>query len=213
MHIHTDIQDLNLRHCPYAWVFFDFGGVLAEEGFVNGLRALGRAEGIDPEEMIQAGIDTVFGTGFVLGQCSESDFWAALNQVTGANIDEEQGRQVILDAFVLRPWMLDIVDTLQTRGTGCAILSDQVTWLDMLEQRQPFFFHFQRIFNSYHLGKSKRDPSLFQDVLTEVGTQPEKSLFIDDSQGNIYRAADKGLATLLYTNRSEFMNGLNRLCP
>ncbi|MGM0538787.1 MAG: HAD family hydrolase [Thermodesulfobacteriota bacterium] len=199
--------------CPFDWFFFDFGGVIAEEGFVNGLRALARAEDIDPDFMVKTGIETVFATGFVLGQGEESSFWDQVRSATGLKASDEHCRNTILEAFVLRPWMLDIIKRLRTEGRHCAILSDQVTWLDILEERHKFFHHFDQVFNSYHLGKSKRDPTLFSDVLELLGASADRALFVDDSEGNIQRAQDQGITTIFYQSREAFLDRLKTLCP
>ncbi|WP_027370748.1 HAD family hydrolase [Desulfovermiculus halophilus] len=199
--------------CPYDWFFFDFGGVIAEEGFVNGLRSLARAEGIDPDFMLQTGIETVFGTGFVVGRTDEAAFWRELREKTGLRAGNDHCRETILNGFVLRPWMLEIVRRLRRSGRKCAILSDQVGWLDILEERHGFFQHFDRVVNSFYQGKSKRDSSLFTDVLEAVGAQAEHALFVDDSEGNIQRASEQGLATILYRSKNDFLHRLQRLCP
>lgn len=199
--------------CPFDWFFFDFGGVIAEEGFVNGLRILARAEDIDPDFMVKTGIETVFGTGFVLGQGKESTFWDHVRSKTGLKANDEHCRNTILDAFVLRPWMLDIIAYLRAEGRQCAILSDQVTWLDILEERHKFFDHFDRVINSYHLGKSKRDPTVFSDVLELVGASADRALFVDDSEGNIQRAQEQGITTISYQTREDFLHRLQTLCP
>lgn len=199
--------------CPFLWFFFDFGGVLAEEGFANGLRSLARAEGIDPEFMLQAGIEAVFATGFVVGRADEDTFWRELKKKTGLQAYDAFCRQTILDGFVVRPWMLEIVDHVRKQGRKCAILSDQVTWLDILEKRHRFFGHFDRVFNSFHLGKSKSDPSLFTDVLEAVEARSDQALFVDDSEGNIQRASEQGLTTILYRSKDDFLHRLHRLCP
>ena len=199
--------------CPFDWCFFDFGGVIAEEGFVNGLRSLAWAEGIDPELMLQAGVEAVFATGFVVGRGDEDTFWRELKKKTGLQADNASCRKTILDGFVLRDWMLEIVDHFRKQGRKCAILSDQVNWLDILEERYSFFDHFDRVFNSYHMGKSKSDPSLFTDVLEAVEAQAEHALFVDDSEGNIQRASEQGLVTILYRSKDDFLHRLQRLCP
>jgi len=199
--------------CPFEWFFFDFGGVIAEEGFANGLRSLGRAEGIDPQLMLKTGIETVFSTGFVLGRGSEDAFWRELREKTGLTADVDSCRKTILDGFVLRPWMLEIVDSLRAADRKCAILSDQVSWLDTLEDHYGFFHHFDRVFNSFHQGKSKRDPSLFTDVLEAVHTRADLALFVDDSEGNIQRAAEQGLTTIHYQFKADFLRRLHEHCP
>ena len=62
-----------------------------------------------------------------------------------------------------------------------ALLSDQTDWLDELNQQDPFFQHFDHIFNSFSLKKSKRDASLFEDVAGRLGVKPREILFVDDT--------------------------------
>jgi putative hydrolase of the HAD superfamily len=38
-------------------VVFDFGGVLAEEGFMEGLKAIARKNGLNPDEFFKIAID------------------------------------------------------------------------------------------------------------------------------------------------------------
>ena len=45
-----------------------------------------------------------------------------------------------------------------------AILSDQTHWLDDLDRRHHFTAGFDRVYNSYHQGKGKRDQTLFTEV-------------------------------------------------
>jgi putative hydrolase of the HAD superfamily len=44
-------------------VLFDFGGVLAEEGFRAGLHTIALLNGLDPEVMHRQGIDTIYESG------------------------------------------------------------------------------------------------------------------------------------------------------
>ncbi len=199
--------------CSVEWVLFDFGGVLAEEGFVNGLRALGAAQGLDPDHVVQTGIEQVFETGYVLGLAPEEAFWQAMRDRAGLTGLDAQFQKTILDHFVLRPWMLDLVEQLSAHNIRCAILSDQVNWLDILNERHSFYPLFERVFNSFKLGQSKRDPALFSHVAAWLGISPEQALFIDDSAGNVDRAGSQGLQTILYTGRQDFLARLATFCP
>ncbi|HID48433.1 MAG TPA: hydrolase, partial [Chromatiales bacterium] len=51
---------------PVKAILFDFGGVLAEEGFRNGLMALAREQGLDVYGMPRAAMQAVYDSGFVL---------------------------------------------------------------------------------------------------------------------------------------------------
>jgi putative hydrolase of the HAD superfamily len=177
-------------------VLFDFGGVLAEEGFREGLYAIAREHGMDPVAFHQAAFDVVYASGYVLGQGTEGDFWRLLRHRTGLQGDEEGMRRAILTRFVLRPRMLAVVRALRDHGYLTAILSDQSDWLDQLEAKLHFFQWFDKIYNSYHLGKGKQDPSVFDDVVADLGLVPEQALFVDDDVRNVERAHGRGLKTL-----------------
>lgn len=192
-------------------ILLDFGGVVAEEGFRNGLIALARDQGLDESGMPLQGMRAVYDSGFVLGQGTAADFWELLRQRTGLQGEDETLTQRILDGFVLRPWMLQVVRELNSRGYVTGILSDQTDWLERLDQRDKFFSLFDHIFNSYYLGKGKQDPALFLEVAARLELEPAEILFIDDDSGNIQRAHTTGYRVLLYTNRQQFLSELEKM--
>ena len=193
-------------------ILFDFGGVLAEEGFRNGLIAIAQLNGLEPVSFLHKAYDITFNRGFVLGTVDEKAFWQDLRQQTGIQGDDQKLRNEILSRFIMRGWMLELIKQLHSNSLLLAILSDQTNWLDELDQQHDFFKLFDRVFNSYHMGKSKRDMSLFEDVLAEMGVRSEQSLFIDDSLENIERAQLKGLHTIHYQDRDTFIKSLQSFC-
>jgi putative hydrolase of the HAD superfamily len=201
------------KTCSIDLLLFDFGGVLAEEGFRNGLISIAHLNGQDPELFLKKAYDITFNRGFVLGNADEKTFWQALREHTGIQGSDQELRNEILSRFTLRGWMLEIIKQLHNDSLLLAILSDQTNWLDELDAQYDFFKLFDRVFNSYHLGKCKKDVSLFEDVLAEMSVRPERSLFIDDTKGNIVRAQQKGLHTIHYQGRETFMQSLVSFCP
>jgi len=187
---------------PVRAVLFDYGGVLAEEGFQNGLRALARAQGLEPEGFPLAGMYAVYDSGFVLGDGTAADFWRLMRERTGLRGDDVELTGTILAGFVLRPRMIGMVRRLRAAGLITAILSDQTHWLDQLDARDRFQQEFDHVYNSYYLGKGKRDPSLFPEVAADLGLPPSALLFIDDSPGNIERARTAGYQVHLFTGEA-----------
>jgi putative hydrolase of the HAD superfamily len=191
-------------------VLFDYGGVLASEGFEKGLQALARRFGIDPQNLAAAGAEAVYDSGYVTGDASETQFWSLLTARTGLPAYRPEFTAEILDRFVLRPNLLAAADRLRQAGYRLAILSDQTDWLDRLNQRDLFFGHFDQVFNSYHLGKGKRDASLFLDIASRLQVRPEQLLFIDDNPGHIRRAAGLGLITHLFVDQESCLRFLQQ---
>ncbi len=185
-------------------VLFDFGGVLAEKGFEGGLMAIAARHGLDATHFYHLALDLIHATGYLTGRADEGAFWQAMREGAGIGDDDVTLRNEILSRFVLRPWMFDCVRWLKAKGVGVAILSDQTNWLDELNELHDFFKDFDVVFNSYHLGKSKVDPSHFSDTVRRLGRPPQSLLFVDDSEDHCRRARSRGLNVIHFRDRDSF---------
>ena len=194
-------------------VLFDFGGVIAEEGFKQGLTAVAGASGVDEGAFVQAAFDIIYSTGYVLGKAPESEFWDALRRETGVRGDDAFLRNEIFSRFILRDYMIDLVNKLKSNGIKVGILSDQTDLLEELDKKYDFFRLFNYIFSSYRLGKGKRDASLFDDVARAVNVEPDRILFIDDDPGHVNRARQKGWKAMLYIEQAGFQQELEEILP
>jgi putative hydrolase of the HAD superfamily len=185
-------------------VLLDYGGVIAEEGFRNELVVMAREQGLDTDTMLGVARREVYESGFVLGWGTEETFWASMREGTGLRGSDAELTKRVLDAFVLRPWIIKRVRHWRGQGYVTAILSDQMHWLDWLDERDHFFQYFDHVFNSYHLGKGKRDPTLFHDIAARLALAPDQILFVDDLKSNVERAQAAGWQAIHYTDRNSF---------
>ncbi len=172
--------------------FFDYGGVLAEEGYHQGLLAIAAQHGLPGEPFFETVTEIIYGCGFVTGRTDEHHFWSLVREKTGITGTDAELTNEILTGFVLRPRMIEAVRRLRQHGLKLYILSDQTDWLERLDQRDRFFGAFDQVFNSFRLGKTKRDSSLFSDMTRQLGLAPEAAWFIDDNHGHIERATAQG---------------------
>jgi putative hydrolase of the HAD superfamily len=200
-----------MKICSIELVLFDFGGVLAEEGFRNGLAAIALRNGLNPEKFWEQAYALTFNGGYVTGKIDEATFWQTLREQTGINGSDADLRAEILSRFEPRSWMIEVVKKLSETGIRCAILSDQTNWLDELNAKYDFFRWFDRVFNSFHMGKSKQDPTIFDDIAKELHVNLEQILFIDDNLENIERARKQGLQTIQFKDKGSFMKELTSL--
>lgn len=186
-------------------VLFDFGGVLAEEGFHNGLVAMASEQGLNVDDMPGTAMQAVYDSGFVLGRGTAADFWALMRERTGLKGEDAALTKRILDGFIIRPWMMELVRQLRVQGVITGILSDQTDWLDRLDEKDHFYDAFDHVFNSYYLGKGKQDSSLFTDIAAVLALPPSAILFVDDNADNVARARGAGLQAIHYVDRDSFM--------
>jgi FMN phosphatase YigB (HAD superfamily) len=194
-------------------IMMDYGGVLAEEGFRDGLTAIARESGLDLQSSVPAAYEMAWTTGLVLGRCDVAAFWRAFRRATGIARDDAWLTEMVLSRFVLRPFVLDCIDRARTAGMRTAILSDQCQWLERLDARDGFFAHFDAVFNSYRYGVTKREPAFFELALKALATRPETTLFIDDAPRNVDVAASLGLHTILYRDEASFLADWAAACP
>jgi putative hydrolase of the HAD superfamily len=192
-------------------VLFDFGGVLATEGFRKRLADLARQQGLDPQAVHQAAADAIYESGYILGKGTAADFWRILRAKTGLAGDAPSLFDAIAARFHLRPRMFALVRALRAQGYITAILSDQSDWLDRLDAQLNFFPSFDKVYNSFHLGKGKRDPSIFDDVARDLGLVPHAIVFVDDDPGNVERARSRGIKAMLFQNEDQCMHDLEAL--
>jgi len=192
-------------------VIFDFGGVLAEEGFKKGLKAIAKKNRLNPDDFLMTASELIYRTGYVTGTADESTYWNALREKTGIKGSDKELRKAILKRFVLRLRMIKYVEKLKSYGLVTAILSDQTNWLDEINQKTPFYHHFAHVFNSFNIKKGKKDPTVFRDVCSQLGFKPHEVLFVDDDIENISRASGEGLRTVHFRNMDDFEKEIQRL--
>jgi putative hydrolase of the HAD superfamily len=196
---------------PVRAVIFDFGGVIAEEGFKEGIKEIARRHGKNPDAFQRQAMDLVYESGYITGRRREADFWEIMRQRTGITWSDADLRDEILRRFVVRPRMIGAVRSLRMMGYRTALLSDQTDWLDRLDERYGFFREFDRVFNSYYLGKGKRDPTIFDDAVRALDVVARAALFLDDDEDNARRAAERGLQAVLFRDEGSFLDGLRHL--
>lgn len=202
-----------MNNCNLRWAVFDYGGVLAEEGFVAGLQAIAGQEDLDSQYLFEKTREIILSSGYLLGNILEENFWRAFRRETGITRSDHDLRNEILSRFILRPGMLEFVSRLRSSGIRTAILSDQVNWLDELDIRDNFFQYFDRVYNSFHVGLSKNNPAIFEELIQWIDCSPGDIVFIDDHLPHINRARSRGLKGIHYTDQLSFIKELSVHCP
>lgn len=185
-------------------VLIDFGGVIAEEGFKKGVTDLADKFGLDREFVKKTGFDTVYDCGFTKGSTDADGFWDMFKEKTGIKMENNELTEFILERFIVRDEILSFVKMVKKKNIKISILSDQTNWLDLLNEKYDFFNLFERVFNSYHLGMTKKELEFFEFALKEMDEKPENTLFIDDHNPHIKRAEGMGLNAVLFKDPDDF---------
>jgi putative hydrolase of the HAD superfamily len=157
------------------------------------------------------------------GKLTGLEFWrkfledAALDLPTGAI--EELNRWDARMWTTQNPAMLAWQLKLKQRGLLTAILSnmgDNV--LENMKREFDWLSRFDVLAWSFQLRMAKPDPAIYRHVLTELGTLPEETLFLDDRLINIEAAQALGMVAIRFSTvdmlRDDLIaTGLDRELP
>jgi putative hydrolase of the HAD superfamily len=107
------------------------------------------------------------------------------------------------------PQMLAWQLKLKERGILTAILSnmgDNV--LENMKREFDWLPRFDVLVWSFQLRMAKPDPAIYLHVLTELGTRPEETLFLDDKPINIQAALALGFKAIQFSNVEKLRDDL-----
>ncbi|MGA3161683.1 MAG: HAD family phosphatase [Terracidiphilus sp.] len=137
------------------------------------------------------------------GKLTGLGFWQKLLRDAGLPLDhaEELNRWDARLWTVENPVMVAWQLKLKQRGLLTAILSnigDDV--LASVERTFNWIHRFDVQVWSYQLGIIKPNPAIYRHTLSELGTRPDETLFIDDKRPNVEAARVLGIQAIEYSS-------------
>jgi len=139
------------------------------------------------------------------GKLSGITFWQKFLREAGLPANqqmvEELNRWDVRLWTVQNPVMLAWQQALKQRGLKTAILSNMGDDVYASVEREFAWIHrFDVLVWSYQQGIAKPDPAIYRHTLSELGTQPEETLFIDDKLENVEAAWALDIRAILFTS-------------
>lgn len=194
----------------YKTVFFDWGGVVADDpgdGFLGELlRSLGATED-QVQEIFQQHMRA-----FMRGEISEMQYWQTLRDTYGFTIENS-----ISDEFkkwtglVANQEVLKLVDDLKRSGLGVAILSNVIEPTYNALEQAGHYANFDKVIASCKVGFAKPQREIYEIALKEMGVKAEESIFVDDKQICLDPAGEMGFKTVLASNPEQFIGEVRNL--
>ena len=188
-------------------VLFDFGGVLTASSPFTMLGALGADAGVDP----QAVLDVVLGPyhedtdhpfhRMERGEISAVAWFAeASTALTAIGVDLDMAKMAeVFRTLGVHDVVVERVRALKADGYKTGIITNNVregaaAWRDMLDVDALF----DVVVDSSELGMRKPNPAIYRHALDLLGgIAPERSVFLDDAEGNVAGARAVGMHAIL----------------
>jgi HAD superfamily hydrolase (TIGR01509 family) len=181
-------------------ILFDFGGVIAPEGFQLGILKLGWKYNLSFKDMYEiAGVKAGIESGYTAGKIGETEYWKIVAGLLGTEDELFEYRYMFLDNFIPRTQIIGLIKKLR-KDYKIGLFSDQTNWIYDLDERYDFLKYFDYKFISYDAGYTKQDDEFYDMPAKETGISPEQILLVDDKPRVIGRAEEVNLNTYLFTS-------------
>lgn len=187
---------LAMTNQRYSAIFFDWGGVIANDPGGEFLCQLLRDSGAT-EAQIQE-IYQTYMRQFMRGQISEADYWQELRTKYGLTIHDS-----ISDEF--KQWqglnansdVLALAKEARASGLHVAILSNVIEPTYNVLQQAGYYDLFDQVIASCKVGYIKPEKEIYEIALSRLGVTAQEAVFIDDKQYYLDPARQMGFTTIL----------------
>lgn len=191
-------------------IFFDWGGVIADDPGDDFLAKLLENIGATPEQIQE--IFQNYMKQFMRGKITEQEYWDALRNNYGFNIHES-----ISDEF--KKWtglqanqqVLALVDEAKQNGWRTAILSNVIKPTYNVLEGAGFYDKFDVIVASCEEGYAKPEKEIYEIALSKLDATAHESIFIDDKQSNLEPANEMGFRTILAVTPEQIVADIKSL--
>jgi putative hydrolase of the HAD superfamily len=195
-------------------VIFDYGEVLCHPPSHEHLARMTAVFGIRREKFLPVCIASR--NPYDRRDISADEYWRRFAESAGVEIHDsmiEKLRQWDIEMWTsINAKMVQWLGAIHTAGFRTAILSNMPS--DMASHaRQNFdwLHHFDHLILSCEVRAIKPDLAIFKRCLSDLGTQPGETLFIDDREKNIEAAHSLGIVGLLFQSIEKLCDDLRRV--
>lgn len=194
----------------YTTVFFDWGGVMADDPGDEFLGILLKRHGATGEQISE--IFQTYMYQFMRGEMTEQEYWRALKEKYGFMIDDSISDEFMeWSGLVANERILDLVNVVKAKGLKVVILSNVIEPTYNSLERAGLYGSFDKVIASCKVGYAKPDKEIYELALKELGATAEQSIFIDDKQRNLDPADEMGFTTILAENPEQIISDLRSL--
>jgi len=118
--------------------------------------------------------------------------------------------QIYSDNTIENKELYDWILKLRNKGYKTGILSTQFHLSKNILIPEKYYQNFDALEISCDDKLKKPDKRVFKSILSKLSVEPEKSIFIDDKQGNLDAAEKIGMKTAVFDNNEQFFSCIKK---
>ncbi len=192
----------------YDVVFFDWGGVIADDPGDEFLGQLLTNIGASEQQIKE--IFQTYMASFMRGQIPEAEYWDSLRQKYGLNIRNDVSDEFMKwNGLLANERVLKLVEATKAQGIKAVILSNVIEPTYNAIDRAGYYTYFDDVIASCKVGYAKPQKEIYILALERMGVSAERCIFIDDKQANLDPAAAMGMKTILAIDANQIIEDIN----
>jgi putative hydrolase of the HAD superfamily len=196
-------------------IFFDLGNVILPFNnyqIAEKLSRLSRKEELqDPKKVFSYLFDLEKGVinDFDMGRISPSEFFQYIKKHLGLSITFEQFIPIWTDIFVEDRQVSEIIRSLKGKWRLGLLSNTDPLHFNYIVSTFPIISTFEKWILSYEVGFKKPDAHIFQKAIEWASVEPEKILFVDDTQGHVEAAGSLGMQGIHFVSADQLRKELS----
>lgn len=189
-------------------IFFDWGGVIADDPGDEFLTLLLKQRGASDEQADE--IYNGYMRQFMRGELSESDYWDILRDKYNLGIEDTISEEFKKwNGLIVNEQIIALVDQAKSQNLQVAVLTNIIEPTYNVLVEGGCYDQFDTVIASCKVGFAKPQSEIYTLALDKMNTTADRSLFIDDKQRNIEPAAQMGFETILARNPEQIIRDIN----
>jgi putative hydrolase of the HAD superfamily len=200
---------------PIEVIFFDLGNVILPFNNYPIAEKLCRfsqkREFQDPKKIFSYLFDLEKGVinDFDLGRISPSQFFQSVKKTLGLSIAFEIFVPIWTNIFVENQEVSEIIFSLKGKFRLGLLSNTDPLHFQYIVSAFPIVSTLEKWILSYEVGFKKPDERIFQRAMEWASVEPEKILFIDDTQGHVEAAISLGLQAIHFRSGEQLREELS----
>jgi len=193
-------------------IIFDLGRVLIDVDLTKGIFKHTQEWRTKSEtQILDALMDNSIYQEYACGRISAQEFYREIYERFGLELSFDQFKQEWNSVFLPISGMTELVEQLSS-DFKIGLLSDigPLHWEYLLEHL-PVLKKIDKPTLSFQIGYLKPHPQTYLTAAANVGTAPEKCLFIDDREVNVRGALEAGMQAIRFENYEKLMQEIAQI--
>lgn len=182
-------------------ITFDLGNVLVRVDHLEFCRRLAALAGTSEDAVFAAVFASNLEPGFDTGRLSAREFFEKIREHFQVPLTFERFATWWNNIFFPMPEMAPVVTHLSARYPLYLLSNTNALHFQFIRENYPLLDRFTRFVLSYEVGSRKPEPAIYQHLIRQTGTDPQRILFIDDKLPFVEAAQAQGLQAWQFTDQ------------